>query len=71
MKKLKIVFVARLTRYNFGMPCGSVSSEFDHYPSEEELLELLENCNKDSEFKDFKTTISVDKKFQVIDSKPS
>ena len=66
MKDLEVYFKATLVRYNFGDPFKQHTKTYDHYPSEEELKEFLEECNKDDYHKDFATTITVDKVFQVV-----
>lgn len=69
-KALKIVFVAKLGRYNFGDLFNLYTKEYAHYPAEEELLAFLNEVNETDEVhKDFDTRITVDKIFQVINIK--
>lgn len=69
MKELKTVFKANLTRYNFGHAFARMSSEYNDYPTEEQLLEFLNECNEADPYgKNFETTINVEKTYQVINN---
>lgn len=68
MKTLKTIYKAKLVRYNLGESALAHYKEFNYYPTENELLIFLVECNKDT-FADFDTTISVEKIYLVIDKK--
>ncbi len=59
-------YKASITRYNFGEPWQCKSKVFDLAPTVEQLLEFLEEYNKEeSLYRFFDTTIEVNSFYQV------
>ena len=66
MRALKTIYKAKLTRYNLGEPAYSHYKEFSYYPTENELLLFLVECNNTDGFKDFETSIIVEKIHLIV-----
>lgn len=67
MKTLKTVYRAKLIRFNLGEPAFTHYKEFNYYPTDNELLVFLVECDNKDTFVDFQTTISVQQIHLVID----
>lgn len=69
--KLKEQFNVSVLRYNFGRELtGTAIVEFDHYPTEKEMLETLDEINKrDAHLSKFETKLKVEKVYQAIREK--
>lgn len=64
---LEEIFILTLTRYNLNQPFMSSYEEYKHYPTKEEMISFTEKVNEFyKEYRDYYTTLKVDKVFKVI-----
>ena len=64
MNELETIYILNLTYYNFGSVFNTVRFEFDHYPSEEEMLDTVRDY--ESKVKTmYELRLSVEKIHQV------
>lgn len=69
MSNLVQVFIAKATKLNYGERHHSIKKEFDHYPSIEELQELLQSYDKEHpDLIGLETMLNVEKIYSVVPS---